>query len=494
MRRDPMRPQNLLFIFSDQHDPHFMGVAGHPAVKTPNLDRLAAAGTRFTNATTPCPVCVPARASLATGTWVHENRSWDNGIAYDGSIRSWGHRLIEKGHHVAAIGKLHYRSDEDDNGFAEKIDIMNVVDGVGDRLGWLRRHRFERGGVKKIVEMAGRGESTYTRYDRRSTEKAREWIRRHATDGSGKPWVLYVGYVMPHLPLVAPDEFYDLYALDRIPMPRLSAADERPRHPWIEWLTNEIPYDKYYNDSNRRIAIAAYHGMVSFLDHNIGLLMRELEDTGLAGSTRILYSSDHGEMLGNHGIWGKNCMYQESVGIPMILAGDGVPRGAVATTEASLVDCYQTILDALGIAPTEEEVQTLPGRSLFDLAQTPDPERCGFSEYHGAAAMTGAFMIRRGRWKYVHYVGLPPQLFDLDAAPYEARDLGMSPDHAAVRSTLEAALRRIVDPEAANAMAFADQDAKVAEYGGEAAVLAVGDFGHTPAPGETPHFAKSDRT
>ena len=100
-----MRPQNLVFIFSDQHDPSYMGVSGNPVIKTPNLDKLAGRGTRFTSASTPCPICVPARASLATGTWVHENRSWDNAIPYTGEITSWGHRLIERGHEVAAIGK-----------------------------------------------------------------------------------------------------------------------------------------------------------------------------------------------------------------------------------------------------------------------------------------------------------------------------------------------------------------------------------------------------
>ncbi len=493
MKRKPMRPQNLLFIFSDQHDPQFMGAAGHPAVRTPNLDRLAAQGTRFTNATTPCPVCVPARASLATGRWVHDNRCWDNGQPYDGSMPSWGHRLIAEGHDVTAIGKLHYRSDEDDNGFSEKIDVMNVVGGIGDRLSWIRRQRFERGGVKAMVEKAGRGESSYTEYDRRVAGKARDWLRGRAATPAGKPWVLFVGFIMPHLPLIAPPEFFDLYAGAELPSPRLYGADQRPKHPWIDGLTFEIPYDKYYDEERRRTAIVAYHAMVTFLDHNIGLLLKTLEDSGLGGSTRVIYTSDHGEMLGNHGIWGKSCMYQEAVGVPLIVAGDGVPKGAVATTEASLVDCYPTILEAVGVRASEEEKDTLPGRSLFALARRPDPHRFGFSEYHAGAAVTGAFMVRRGRWKYVHYVGLAPQLFDLEADPFEANDLGADPAHAEIRETMAMALRMIVDPERANAQAFADQDAKVTEFGGVDAVMEFGDFGHTPAPGETPHFARTDK-
>jgi choline-sulfatase len=485
-----MRPQNLLFIFSDQHDPQFLGAAGHRIVRTPSLDALARRGTRFVNATTPCPICVPARASLATGRWVHDNRCWDNGQPYDGSIPSWGHRLIERGHRVAAIGKLHYRSDADDNGFSEKIETMNVVEGIGDRLGWLRRRRFERGAARDLSRTAARGDSAYADYDRRILEESQEWLRKRAAEPADKPWVLFVGFVMPHLPLIAPIEFFDLYRPDSLPPPRLYAPELRPRHPWIEWLTQVLPYDKYFDDRSRKTAIAAYHGMVSFLDHNIGQLLQTLQATGLDASTRVIYTSDHGEMLGNHGIWGKSCLYQESVGVPMIMAGEGVPAGTTANTEVSLVDCYPTILEAVGVAPPQED-RGLPGRSLFGLIGKPDPERAGFSEYHAAASPSGAFMVRRGRWKYVHYAGMPPQLFDLEADPIEARDLGEDPAHAAARAEMEALLRRIVDPDRANAQAFADQEARIQAHGGPERVLAIGDFGHTPTPYEKAHFAPS---
>jgi len=486
-----MQPQNLLFIFSDQHDPQFLGAAGHPRVRTPSFDRLAARGTRFLRAATPCPVCVPARASLATGRWVHQVRMWDNAQPYDGSIVSWGHRLMARGHRVAAIGKLHYRSDEDDNGFGEKIDTMNVVEGIGDRLGWLRADGTERGAARQLAEMAGSGESTYTQYDRRVARAACDWLRARAGARGEAPWVLFIGFVMPHLPLIAPPEFFDLYPRDSLPEPRLYGAAERPKHPWIDALTRVLPYDRYFDAERRRTAIAAYHGMVSLLDHHVGMLMETLAATGLDASTRIAYTSDHGEMLGNHGIWGKCCLYEESVGVPMILAGDGVPAGATAATEVSLVDCYPTILEACGVPLTAEERTQLPGRSLFDVIAAPDPGRVGFSEYHAVGAPTGSFMVRRGRWKYVHYVGMAPQLFDLESDPHEGRDLGGDPGHADVRRMMEAELRRIVDPEAASAQAFADQQARIDAHGGAAAIRAVGDFGHTPTPGETPHFVRS---
>src|SRR5262249_27978378 len=156
-------------------------------------------------------------------------------------------------------------------------------------------------------------------------------------------------------------------------------------------------YDKYFTDESRRVAIAAYHGMVSLLDHHVGMLVEALDATGLRDNTRIIYSSDHGEMLRNHGIWGKCCLYQEAVGVPLIMAGPDVPQGAVARSEASLVDCYPTILEALGAPPSESERADLSGRSLFDLIANPDDARCGFSEYHAVGAASGCFMVRRGR-------------------------------------------------------------------------------------------------
>ena len=125
------KPSNLLIIMSDEHQSGVMGCAGHPFIKTPNLDKLAARGTRFTNAYTPSPICVPARASFATGLYPHQTRLWDNAMPYDGSIKGWGHALQDQGIRVESIGKLHYRAEEDPAGFDVEHIPMMVVDGVG---------------------------------------------------------------------------------------------------------------------------------------------------------------------------------------------------------------------------------------------------------------------------------------------------------------------------------------------------------------------------
>ena len=149
-----MQAQNLLILMSDEHNPKVMGCAGHPIVKTPNIDALAARGTMFSSAYTTCPVCVPARAAFATGKYVHQIGFWDNADAYDGSVPSWHHRLRERGHRVVSIGKLHFRGhDGDDNGFSEEIIPMNIVEGKGDLMGLVRQDLPERGLSWKIAKI-----------------------------------------------------------------------------------------------------------------------------------------------------------------------------------------------------------------------------------------------------------------------------------------------------------------------------------------------------
>ncbi|MGQ0543852.1 MAG: sulfatase-like hydrolase/transferase [Betaproteobacteria bacterium] len=484
-----MSPRNLLFILSDQHDHEVLGCAGHGVVKTPNIDRLAREGTRFTNAITPCPLCVPARASLATGRYVHQVRFWDNASPYDGSVRSWAHRLRALGHRVAAIGKLHYRSDADDNGFSESFRNLHVLDALGDILGLVRKDAPERGGARKYAREIGPRESTYTKYDREIAGLAVDWLRARASAPDRKPWMLFVGFVMPHFPLYAPPEFYRLYPLESVPPPRLNSPAERISHPFLLEMERVLPYDRYFTDQTRKIAIASYFGMVSLLDHHIGQLMQTLAETGLDRTTRVIYTSDHGEMLGNHGMWGKMCFYQESVAVPLIMKGEGVPAARVEDSPVSLLDFYPTFLEAVGAEPDAEE-RLLPGRSLFATLRDPDPDpgRIQFSEYHAAAAVTGAYMLRSGRWKYVHYVSMAPQLFDLHSDPYESSDLGESPSHAGVRTELEKALRKVVDTERTSEQAFADQAVKIERHGGRDEILNRGDYGYSPPPGEKPEF------
>lgn len=478
-----MQPANLVIIMSDEHNPKVMGCTGHPLVKTPNLDALAARGTLFTDCYTTCPVCVPARAAFAVGKYVHQIGFWDNADAYDGSIPSWHHRLRDSGHRVVSIGKLHFRGHAgDDDGFSEEIIPMNILEGKGDLMGLVRRDLPERGMSWKIAKLAGPGESPYTHYDREIATRAQIWLREEAPKYRDKPWVLFVSFVSPHFPLIAPAEFYYQYPLDQIPTPKLYEEAQRPEHPYLRDYAASFSYDRHFTPEKVRKAIAAYYGLCSFVDDNVGKVLRTLDAAGLAETTRVLYTSDHGDNLGARGLWGKSTMYQEVAGVPLMMAGPGIAQGKRVSTPASHVDTYPFIMACVG-EDKPEMYDGHPGVSLFDLAAGDEPDRNVLSEYHGMGSTTGAFMIRHGKYKYVHYVAYEPQLFDLERDPEELTDLTHDAAHAKVLEECRRRLYAICDPTAVDARAKRRQAELLEEAGGREAVLRRGDLGFTPPPG-----------
>jgi choline-sulfatase len=476
-------PRNLLFVMSDEHNKRVLGAAGHGIIHTPNLDRLAASGVRFAEAYCNSPICVPSRASFQTGRYVHNIRFWDNAIAYDGSVPSWAHRLKAAGHRVDAIGKLHFRSAEDDNGFTREYMPLHIVDGIGAPTGMLRDPPPPSKAALRLAAEAGRGDSDYQRYDDRITAAAEAWLAERAARPDEKPWCLFVSLVCPHFPLISRPEWYDLYPENKLPWPRMYDRNERPSHPFVDAMRRSQIYDEGFDEPQKvRRAIAAYFGMVSFVDDNVGRLLKALASTGLLATTRVVYTSDHGDNLGTRGLWGKSNMYEESAGVPLIMAGPEVPQGVVCKDPVSLVDAFPTIVDCVGL-PANPADADLPGANLLDVVAGSAAPRTIMSEYHASGAAAAAFMIRHGSFKYVHYVGMPPQLFDLAADPYETTDLGRRPDFSGVLATCEAKLREVLDPEAVDALARADQAARIAALGGREAILSRGGFGHSPVPG-----------
>ncbi len=472
---------NVLFILSDEHNQEITGCYGNPIVKTPNIDAVAARGVVFENAYCNSPICVPSRASLATGDYVHRIRYWDNAIAYDGRIPSWHHRVRDAGHDMVSIGKLHFRSEADDNGFSEAIHPIYIVDGEGDTLGLLRKDMPVRSTARKLAEDAGRGASSYTNFDMKVADTTVDWLRNRQGQQGDKPWVLFASFVSPHFPLIAPDEFYDLYANADLPRPRLYEEADRPNHPVIAEYRRKFNYDDFFDAERLQAGLAAYYGLCSFLDFQIGRVLAALDDSEFADNTLVIYTSDHGDNLGNRGLWGKSVMYEESSAVPMVMAGPGVDAGQRCATSVSLVDIYPTIVESVGEELNAHD-RTLPGDNLTKLVQEQPADRVVFSEYHAAGSITGEFMVRQGTWMLVHYVGYPPQLFDLGADPFEQRDLAGRPEVADIQSRLYDELRNIVDPDEVNRLAFADQQIRIDSLGGVDGILSRAEFGFTPAP------------
>jgi choline-sulfatase len=476
-------PANWLVFQSDNHAQGTSGCYGHPAVRTPAIDRIAARGARFDRAYTASPLCCPARAAIATGRFPHQTGFWDNATPYDGRVASWMHRLREQGHRVDSIGKLHFRSSEDDNGWTQEVAPMHVVGGVGGLVGLLRWSDCEparKAQWSLYADESGAGETKYQAYDERIEHLAIDWLREHGRS-AGKPWCLYVSFVSPHPPFTVPRRLLDLYPPGRMPLPAAFAPGERPRHPALEHLRAKMGFREMDDpDLLRRIA-AAYCALTTFLDERVGAVLSAAEELGLLDRTHVLYTSDHGESLGAHGLFGKYTLLDPSARVPLVWMGPGIAPGTVCDRFASHVDLFPTIVEEAGARLGAAEAD-LPGLNLRRVLESRSPARAGFAEYHAAGSRAGAFMLIDGKLKLICHVGMPAQLYDLAADPDETRDLARErPDEVA---RLERALRQKVDPEAVDRRAKDDQRRMAERHGGTDAILKRGEFAYTPPPGE----------
>ena len=469
---------NILLIMSDEHQAQALSCLGHPVVRTPNLDRLALAGTLFENAYTPSPICVPARAAFATGRYPHQTGHWDNALAYDGRSPGWGHMLQAAGIPVASIGKLHYRGDEDPTGFDEQILPMHIANGVGQVWGSVRNPMPKKRRPAGMLGPIGAGTSRYNSYDMNIAEAAAGWIADRAE--SDRPWVAFVGFVAPHFPLTVPKRYLDRYPAETMPLPPVRPGAGYAPHPWVERMNDiENSDEELATDERRRQAIAAYYALCTFVDEQVGRVLDALEASGQRDNTLVIYMSDHGEALGMRGRWGKSVLYREATQVPLIVAGPGIPAGRRVATAVSLLDIAPTIADTFGL-PADPD---WPGRSLYGIAADPDDrERVVFAEYHAANSASGGFMVATADWKYHYYAGYPPELFDLRADPLETDNRADDPAYRAEGHRLHTALIAICDPEAVDARAKADQDRLIDRYGGPERAYETGLSGATPVP------------
>ena len=479
IERPAMTASNVLIIMSDEHTRSVMGAYGNELAQTPTLDDLANRGVRFANAYTPSPICIPARASFATGTQVFEHRCWSSAEPYYGQQQSWMHRLRDRGHAVVAIGKQHYRSAEDDTGFSEQLLPMYLAnDGKGWPQGLQRKPMADFPAAAELAAVLGPGETSYTQYDRDITAAAVDWLQRRSREDS-KPWVLFVSFICPHFPLSAPQRFYDMYRDVELPAAYDRDAARRLRHPVIDAMRQFWNYADYFDPDSEREGLRNYYGLCSFLDDNVRQVLNALEQAGHADDTRIIYTSDHGDMIGNHGIWAKSYMYEDSVGIPLTCTGPGI-LPAVNPTPVSLTDLAATVELAV-YGEIREPAGSWQSRPLQEFIDKPEPERPILSEYHDGGSPCGFYMLRQGPWKYVYFAeGHPALLFNVDEDPRELTNLANDSGQAAIVDMLHRQLLQILDPEEVNRQAFADQARKIEELGGLEAIRAMPSFNHTP--------------
>ncbi|WP_207592274.1 sulfatase-like hydrolase/transferase [Halomontanus rarus] len=456
-------PKNVLLIMSDEHRPDALGCAGHPTVRTPALDGLAAEGTRFASTYCSSPLCAPSRASLATGRYVHETGHWDNATPYDGTPRSWGHHFSERGVDVTTVGKLDFEPDVDDGFDDQRIASHRESPDVN---GLYRDPPIRRENARERILAAGPVEETvwYREREEAKTAEAIGVLESKAASDDDAPWVLNVNYILPHFPLEVESSYYDTYPPEEVDLPIDNpAADD---HPILEELRDHFD-GRDVDEAVLRRTRAAYYGLCTALDDYVGRLLSALDRLGLADDTLVVYTSDHGEPLGDHEIWWKCCMYEQSVGVPLIVRGPGVEEGALVEQPTSLLDLVPTMADRVGI----ELDRNWRGRSLLPVVagdREADPDRTVFSEYHAHGTSRGMFMLRRERYKYVYYSENPDQLFDLDADPAETNNLAANGEYEELRAEFESELRTITDPDTVDRRARRDQERRRAELTSEA--------------------------
>ncbi len=431
---------NLLYIHSDQHNPYVVGCYGDPLVHTPHLDTLAERGVRLDNIYCPSPVCVASRMSMLTGQHPHEIGVWTNDHILDSAVPTFAHAMGAAGYRPVLTGRMHALGTDQLHGYAERP--------VGD----MSSNFPGDGGVPKdirgAVQESGAGQSSYEVYDEEVTATAVEFINREGVKSragtSTDPFCLSVGFLLPHAPYVARREDFDLYR-EGMTMPVQQDPWDDGLHPFVRWWrtwggVEQVP------DADVLRARAAYWGLVTAMDRLIGRILDALRDNGFEDDTLVIYTSDHGDMVGEHGLWMKRCFYEASVRVPAILSWPGVIEpGSACGRVISSLDINATMLDALGAPPLPRS----HGRSLLPLLSDPRAswEDMAMSEYCVYEGWT-CRMIRRDEWKLAYYHGHAPQLFNLSDDPDETTDLAADPGLAATRDALVEELLADWDPEA----------------------------------------------
>ena len=351
---------NIVFICSDQHSGRVLGMNGHPIVRTPNLDRLAAMGVNFRNAYCSSPVCAPGRAGLMTGMYPSDVGSYCNSTPFDGRVPSWGNRLKQSGYACWASGKLDLTKGKD-FGF-EEVDTEHEHSIGPDITSLFRAPVCFRPGERASVNGQFKDRETH---DDTLAERSIEFLRDAAKPpdvvvAMRRPWVMYAGFHMPHPKFIAQTKYEAIYPPAKMPLPVIPPGYLERRHTVFQVLANFKNIATPIPEERIRRARSAYFGMISELDAIIGRLLDQLEKSGQLDNTLFVYTADHGEMLGEHGLWLKNALLENAARIPMLLAGPGLPRGVTVETPVSHVDLVATLLDFAGAPRTPE----LRGHSL----------------------------------------------------------------------------------------------------------------------------------
>ena len=468
-----MTHPNILFVFSDQHRHDVMGCAGHSVVQTPHLDALASRGTRFTRAWCQSPICQPSRASLITGRHPYDlNLFYNDKASATHEARSGGEeageidpawptvmkQLQAHGFETATIGKTHYHGipTRDEvaaaGGSFDFRSYESLVKAFGwdhvleeydkymhssrafrtpysdylEELGLGKAYRQQIRSVFRLTPSHWRGETSVVPQEHDLTsylaDRAMDWLRSR---GSDQPFFLKLAFVQPHVPLIDDPTWADYYRDADIDVPEL-VQPEKPTEEWAWYVEQLLGHSQAETMTPEfvREGIRHYYGMLSLIDQKIGEVLKCLDTLGQLDNTWVIYSCDHGEMLGSHGLWAKMNFYHPSVQVPLIVVPPGGAAGGVSDRLTELTDVTATIADIAG-APAPEGCR---GRSLLPVVrgEAVQPHEFLYSRIQSYAAIRD----ERHRFTLEMESGTPCELFDLANDPDEERNLVQDPDYA----------------------------------------------------------------
>ncbi len=406
---------NILFIHAESMDGRKMGCMGHAATRgaTPNLDSLARSGVIFDNAYSNCPVCNPSRASMWSGKYPHYYQSWNNHEGLREGVPTFRTTFDRAGYLTGAIGPL---------------DYMQGKHSIRDRIGsWTRSAIIQRPISRTPLPRVVEDEIPYAS-DWRRTYQAIDWLREAASDS--RPFLLYLTTSLVHPSFTAQRRHVELIDENKIEIPPGLRSIDETDHPVVRYMRIAKNCKNRFSEDLARQIRHVYFAMIANLDEMIGRVVRSLEDLGLMESTYIIFSSDHGEMAAEQNQILKRSMFEPSIHEPLIVSGPGIRSNARVSEPVSLIDIYPTLLDMGRLNYDDYRrhpgyPQSLDGESLMPLLRGEEADRrdWAYAEYNGDRCCTGTFMIRKGNWKYVKYIGYAPQLFDLEEDPWEDNDL-----------------------------------------------------------------------
>lgn len=440
---------NLLYIHTDQHNPFVTGCYGDTLVQTPHLDRLAREGVVFENTYCPSPICVPSRMAALSGRHPYQNEVWTNSHILNSGIPTLAHSMGAAGYRPVLIGRMHSLGPDQLHGYTERLVGDHAPNHIGG--GDVGRGALDGTAGPERVSLlkSGAGQSAYQVHDEYVTAATVDYLNRLGvqmkSDGKLAPFSISVGFMLPHPPYVARKEDFDIYAA-QMSMPARPLPFDREAHPFLRaWREHTGIVE--VTDAEILRSRAAYWALVHRVDIMIGQIMQALDANGLADNTLIIYTSDHGDMQGEHGLWWKHVFYEESAKVPLIMQWRGAIRsGQRCKRVVSALDVTATMLDAMG-APA---LPNSPARSFLglvsDVRPAPQWEDIAFSEYctdefvpqHIDNGRSYQRMVRLGDWKLIYYHGMPPQLFNLAEDPGELHDRAQDAACQRVRAELTA--------------------------------------------------------